>query len=104
MKEYSNANSLMFVESGMIEVFTEFEGNEFLIEKLYPGSVINFRAFFMEDLNYVNMRAVKFTRILELTHDIMEKIKTENQTFNKKVTLYQNKILKIGTKYPLDYI
>ena len=88
MKENSNANSLMFVECGLIEVYTEFEGNEFVIEKLYSGSVINFRAFFMEDLNYVNMRAVELTRILELNHNTMEKIKNDNANFNKKVTLY----------------
>jgi CRP-like cAMP-binding protein len=78
MKECSNANTLMFVESGIVEVFTEFEGNEFIIDNLHQGSVINFRAFFMEDLNYVNMRAKKYTRILELNHDAMEKIKSEN--------------------------
>lgn len=56
LKEFSNANSLLFVEYGVVEVYTFFEGNEFIIDRLHSGSVINYRSFFMEDLMYVNLR------------------------------------------------
>jgi CRP-like cAMP-binding protein len=34
-------DKIIFVEKGQVEVYTEFEGNEFLIERLGPGAVIN---------------------------------------------------------------
>jgi hypothetical protein len=33
----------------MIEVSTTFEGYEFVIDRLFRGSVINYRTFFMEE-------------------------------------------------------
>ena len=43
----------------MVELYTEFEGNEFVLERLISGSIINQRVLFMEDLMYVNVRAAK---------------------------------------------
>jgi CRP-like cAMP-binding protein len=37
------------VERGEIEVYTDFEGNEFLIDRLGPGAVINQKGFFVDD-------------------------------------------------------
>lgn len=88
IKEYSNANCLLIVENGLVEVYTECEGNEFIIDKLYPGSIINYRAYFMEDLNYVNMRACGKTNILELHRDTLSKVQADNKEFNKKINLY----------------
>ena len=42
-------NSIYFVEEGIVEVITEFENNEFVLDKLGPGSAINYRAVFLKD-------------------------------------------------------
>ena len=47
--EESQANALTFIEDGVLEAYTKFEQNEFVIETLYKGSAINHRAFFMQD-------------------------------------------------------
>ena len=47
VKAYEHADSILIIEKGHCEISTEFEGNEFIIEKLYQGSVINHRAFFL---------------------------------------------------------
>jgi len=36
-----NADSLIFIEDGILEVVTELEDQEFVIEKLFRGSAIN---------------------------------------------------------------
>jgi len=41
LQEDANAGSVQFLEQGVIEVFTQFEQNDFILEKLYKGSVIN---------------------------------------------------------------
>ena len=58
LEEKDVINTIIIVEHGVLEVFTEFEGNEFVIEKLTAGSVLNYRSIHLEDLMYVNVRAV----------------------------------------------
>jgi signal-transduction protein with cAMP-binding, CBS, and nucleotidyltransferase domain len=41
-----DANHLLFLQSGIIEISTSFEGQEFVIERLFRGSIVNFRTFF----------------------------------------------------------
>lgn len=45
-KRGDDANELYFLQSGIIEVYTKFEGKEFVLERLFRGSVINYRTFF----------------------------------------------------------
>ena len=40
----------------MIEVYTEFEKKEFVIERLFKGSIVNYRTFFMEERGTVSLR------------------------------------------------
>ena len=41
------ANSLYFIESGCLEVYTQFEEDEFILDRLYAGSAVNHRCYFM---------------------------------------------------------
>ena len=68
------AEALLFIEEGSLEVSTKFEGNDFVIEKLFRGSAVNHRAFFMKDSMYVNVRTAKETKILSLSLDRMKEI------------------------------
>ena len=57
-----------------MEVYTSFEANEFIIERLFRGSVLNHRAFFMKDSMYVNIRCQKEAKVLELPLESMKEI------------------------------
>ena len=48
---------MIFVVNGVLEVYTEFEGNEFVIEKLKPGSILNYRNIFTDDKMKVKVRS-----------------------------------------------
>ena len=48
-KEGSETNGFMIVANGCVELFTTFEGNEFIIERVYVGGIINARSFLVED-------------------------------------------------------
>ena len=65
---------MIFIEEGCLEVYTSFEANEFVIEKLYRGSAINHRAFFMKDSMYVNIRCAKEAKVLELSLESMKEV------------------------------
>ena len=43
------ANCMIIICDGVCEVKTKCEGNEFIIEHLQKGSIINHNAFFLED-------------------------------------------------------
>ena len=66
MEVKDNIDSIYFIEEGIIDVVTYFEMNEFVIDRLGPGSVINYRAFFLLDQMYVNLKALTEVKILAL--------------------------------------
>ena len=45
----ADADELYFLESGIIEVYTVFDDKDFVIERLFKGSIINYRTFFVEE-------------------------------------------------------
>lgn len=54
-----------------MEVWTNFEGNEFRMDTLGPGSVINYRSVFLRDHMYVEMRAITEVKVLNLKLDTL---------------------------------
>jgi CRP-like cAMP-binding protein len=66
-------------------LFTKFEGNEFILERLYRGSCLNFRAFFMDDLMYVYVRCCKDTTLLEFDKSTIDSIKVNHLDFEKSL-------------------
>ena len=100
------SNTLYFVEDGILEVYTRFEGTTFVLEQLHKGSAINHRAIFMEDQMYVNIRCHTECKLLKLSYEKLNEViqKHQNEPFGKSLLLYQNKLLKKNKKYPCDYI
>jgi hypothetical protein len=37
------------IEEGVVEIFIYFEGSKFVIDRLFTGSVINYRNLFLDD-------------------------------------------------------
>lgn len=96
LRQGDETNSFIIIEHGMVELYTEFEGNEFIIERLPSGSIINQRVLFMEDLMYVNIRASKSegAHILELDKDGFEILSAEYEDLRKRIMMFENRILK----------
>lgn len=103
-KQDQNADCLSIVYEGVVEFYTYFEDFEFVIERLYPGSIYNFRTFFMEDLMYVNARCEGNVTLLEISKSALEEIMEKHDDFKRKMLSYQNQILKFDITYPLDYL
>jgi CRP-like cAMP-binding protein len=88
IREGEMADSLMFIEEGVVEVYTEFEGNAFVLESLEQGSVINPRAFFVEDLMYVNIRCSFHCTLLVMNSKTLDRIRMNHPEFNTKMMKY----------------
>jgi CRP-like cAMP-binding protein len=57
LKTFESIESMMIIMHGELEIYTEFEGNDFILERLSKGSIINHRQFLMGDISQVNIRA-----------------------------------------------
>lgn len=73
-----DAEELYFLQSGLIEVYTEFEKKEFVIERLFKGSIINYRTFFMEERGSVSLRFANPSVLKVLSKDKMQTIVTKH--------------------------
>ena len=88
----------------MIEVYTEFEKKEFVIERLFKGSIVNYRTFFMEERGSVNLRFAAPSVLKVLTKDKMNHIIEKHTTLGKVFNTYKLKIIKDSKAIPLDYV
>ena len=98
------SKSIIMVERGCLEVYAIFEGNEFIFDRLNPGSILNHRGFFSEDIMHVNVRCSVDTVFCELTMDMIDNLIYKYPSLKKELLLYQNKILRQKMQRPLDYI
>lgn len=100
-----DADTMFLVLNGKIELYTYFEGHEFILERLWRGSVLNYRTFFQEYEAQVFSRCVSKTTILELTYQSMIALTKHHEELEKKFLKFEKQILKDNDKsYPLDYI
>lgn len=63
-----DATSLFFLAMGELAVYTETDKRFFCLEKLYKGSIINYRTFFMTYNNMVTLKFEKFSILFELSY------------------------------------
>ena len=100
-----NATTLFFLQDGVIEIFTRTENNhEFVLEKLFRGSIINYRTFFMEEDGKVFYRFGRNSIAFELPYETMMEIVPRHKELKKKFTSFKKQILLQNKPFPLDYI
>lgn len=99
-----DANELFFLQSGMIEVYMEFEGKEFVVERLFKGSIVNYRTFFMYEKGAVSMRFAAPSVLKALSNDKMNFLVAKHPTLGSRFQKYRLKVVTKTTTIPLDYV
>ena len=92
------------MQSGVIEVYTEFENKEFVIERLFKGSIINYRTFFMEEQGFVSLRFAAPSVLKVLSDKKMTQIAERHPSLNTIFSKYKLKIIRNQKALPLDYV
>src|SRR5688500_18802988 len=85
------ADKMYIIQNGMVEIYTAMENSvDFIIERLYRGSVINNRSFLLRDKIDIFARCSTPVTIYCLTFDrIMGKLISTNLVYrNKTKKLY----------------
>ena len=72
LKQQEAIETIYIIMYGQLEIYTEMEGNEFVIERLNKGSIINHNMFLMDDVSQVNIRASESSHVLEFNRDLYE--------------------------------
>ena len=103
-KAGADADELYFLQSGIIEVYTEFEKKEFVIERLFKGSIVNYRTFFMEEHGAVNLRFAVPSVLKVLSKEKMNQIVEKHPQLGRIFNTYKLKIIKESKAVPLDYV
>lgn len=98
-------NTIQLIEVGVVEIYTFFEGRKFILERLFRGSVINYRNLFLDDEPVqVYAECLTPSYILEIEETNLVSIVNQNHQVQKKLLTYQNELLKTNLVYALDYV
>ena len=96
---------MQVIQNGMVEVYTTMDnGVEFVIERLYRGSVINHRSFISEDKIDVNARCQMPVTLFYILWDKMKKITEECPILQKKIDQIEVALINKDNPLALDYI
>ena len=90
LSESQTSSSLFIVESGCLDVYTSFEGNEFIIDYLHSGAIINFRNFILDEPWVINIRAKQFSTVLRLKLSHLEAIQQVWPQLKRQMLMYQH--------------
>jgi CRP-like cAMP-binding protein len=96
---------LQIIQNGMVEIYTTMDnGVEFVIERLYRGSVINHRSFITEDKIDVNARCQMPVTLFYILKDKMTEIKNECPVLEAKIDAINAQLTNKDNAIALDYI
>ena len=88
-------DAVFIVQRGLLEAYTYFEGNEFVLERLPKGSVINMQALsgFEDDASEIYVRAVEPSIILGVSDELVSQACELDEKISKEFKLRQHKTI-----------
>ena len=89
IKKFDPIKSIIFLAKGILEVYTEIDGNEFVLERLHPGSCLNYRNFFQEDFMEANVRCLENCQLYYLTQNIYDQVLEDSQRSKKNLDIFK---------------
>ena len=97
--------NLFFLQDGVIEIYTKTdEGHDFVLEKLFRGSIINYRVFFLKEESKVYYKFGRNSIVSILPIDIMNDIYPRHPILKKQFLNFQKSTIAQEKTFILDYI
>jgi len=108
MNQGNPITEIYIVEHGIVEVIGNISGREIVLERLFRGSVINYKNVFMSTssnptLSQVTLRFASESVIKTLSLASLNEIRGRDKDLNKAVQRFNLKVAKLPVA-PLDYI
>lgn len=103
VKQGDKIDQIYIIERGIVEIFLKIGGNDIVLERLFRGSVINYKNVFSNEKSQVSMRFATEGVVTALSMRGLNKIRQNNKKLNKRISKFELKVSKIPSA-PLDYI
>ena len=87
---------------GWVEVYQQFEGHHFAIERLSQGSIINHRSFLSGNKSQVFIKTLTPVKFAVISLDLLDR--TDNEEIEKAFGIQSYRIMNMYKSWPLDYI
>lgn len=94
LRERDRSKYIIFIVSGCVEVRTELDGNQFLLDTLGRGSIIHHRSFMLEERIHVDFVCQTQVKALHLTQEGLSTLLFYHKNFSKNFRLFQNRFFK----------
>lgn len=99
------SNMMQIIQNGVVEIYTTMDnGVEFVIERLFRGSVMNHHSFITEDKIDVNARCQSSVTLFYILWDKMTEIKEGCDILAKNINDIEHSIVNRDNPIALDYI
>tara|TARA_B110000285_G_C15125741_1_gene620126 strand:+ start:2053 stop:2655 length:603 start_codon:yes stop_codon:yes gene_type:complete len=99
------SNMMQIIQNGVVEIYTTMDnGVEFVIERLFRGSVMNHHSFITEDKIDVNARCQSSVTLFYILWDKMTEIKEDCDILAKNINDIEHSIVNRDNPIALDYI
>jgi len=96
---------MQIIQNGVVEIYTTMDnGVEFVIERLFRGSVMNHHSFITEDKIDVNARCQSSVTLFYILWDKMTDIKEDCDILAKNINDIEHSIVNRDNPIALDYI
>jgi CRP-like cAMP-binding protein len=96
-------SEIYIVEKGMVELYVNINGKELVLERLFRGSVINYKTIFREENCQVSMRFASESVIKSLSLVDLKAIRLKDKKLNRAIQKYELKVAR-SPAAPLDYM
>lgn len=105
LKEGDPVNYMIVLKHGELELFNDIDSTIMVIERLGPGSVLNYRNFYFdEETMSVNVRCSARSVVMLLSIKRLNELISEDENLDKKFMLHMNSIYKKDQRFPIDCI
>lgn len=104
-KPGDEADAMYIVDSGVVEIYILMDkGVEFVIDRLYKGSVINHRAFLFNDVIDTYARCASLVSMFYIKIDDLSHIREKDHLFDSQINKIEESMVYRDNAVAIDYI
>lgn len=82
-KEKERSNAMFIVKNGICEISVQIENQNFTIERLYRGSVINHRSFLIADTSDISCKCSQTMTLFYLTYNQIKRLRMKSSKLDQ---------------------
>ena len=95
---------MFIIQSGILDIQHKLEDDDFVIEKLYRGSIINHNAFLVADQLDTYAKCRTTVTAFELTFEDLSILRRSYHDFDLAVTKVEKSLVSVENGIALDYV